>query len=145
MLMSDRASKIKVGTYMSRDEARTERIRRKNGAGAEGADEKWFWHYGRGDYVQEDPLYKEGIETCELERLCFNDELSAKVDSGELTWEEFTSQRKPAPIQKGAVSAAQGPKVEEVAGETTETAQGAQSANKCLSMSLKELKDSIYH
>ena len=81
MLMPVRAEKIKAGTYMSRDQARAERIRRKEGAEAGSFDEKWVWHHERGDYVQE----VGGIETCELERLQFNDELSAKVDACELT------------------------------------------------------------
>ena len=145
MLMPERASKIQAGTYLSRDEARAERLQRlKKGAGSEETNEKWYWHPERGDNIEEDPLYSEGVETCKLKRLRYNDELAAKAEVGEITWEEFEHQKKPAPKKGGAGSAAQGSKAEEGAGEGTAEAKEAQPVNKLLTMSLTELKKKLY-
>ena len=57
-------------------------------------EKAWRWNEEIGDYIQDDPGYPEGVQTSELERMRFNDELAEKTSAGTISWEEFGIQKK---------------------------------------------------
>ena len=89
MLMSERAKYITVGTFLPKDEARAARHERLK----KSEESAWYWNPEISDYIQEDPLYSEGVQTSELERMRFNDELAEKATDGTISWEEFGIQK----------------------------------------------------
>ena len=77
-LMSDRAQMIKYGTYLSRDEANAERLKRKEMNGPKSLKiDAWVWDWNQAQYVEYE-LVEEPITDNELQALISVKEAASK-------------------------------------------------------------------
>ena len=117
---------IKDGTYLSRDEAKAERLKRKEMNGPKSSKiEGWVWDWIQGQYVEYE-LVEEPITDNELKALISVREAALKWGKGERNEDEFKKLLE-GPPQEIAGVAAQGLSAEDAAGAAATTGAEAQS------------------